>query len=106
MLASFTPASISSTINASEYLDLVVKFCLTFGIIAELPVLSALLSLSGILKSSLMVKQRKYVTVGIWIFAAVMTPPDVLSQTLVAIPLMLLYEVSILICWLIEKIRG
>ena len=80
-----------------EYLTLVMHFILAFGISFLLPVLLLLLNRAGIVSRAQLDKARSYVIVGIFIVAAVATPPDVVSQLMLALPLMVLFEVSLLL---------
>ncbi len=88
--------------KVSEYLDLVMKLIFAFGIAFELPVALTLLAKVGIISSKSMRKFRRYAYVGMFVIAAVLTPPDVLTQTGLAVPLILLYEVSILCARYVE----
>src|SRR5690606_15512521 len=88
--------------KVSEYLSLVMTLIFAFGIAFELPVLLTLLGKVGIATSAGLASKRKYAIVGMFIFAAVVTPPDVISQVGLAIPLILLYEVSI---WMVKGIE-
>lgn len=80
-----------------DFLDLVMHFVLAFGISFLLPVLLLLLNRAGLVTREQLTKARRYVIVGIFIVAAVATPPDVVSQLILAIPLMLLFEGSLLL---------
>jgi sec-independent protein translocase protein TatC len=80
-----------------DYLDLVMHFILAFGISFLLPVLLLLLNRAGIVTREQLTKARRYVIVGIFIIAAIATPPDVVSQLILAIPLMILFEGSLLL---------
>lgn len=80
-----------------EYLDLVMHFILAFGISFLLPVLLLLLNRAGLVTREQLTRARRYVIVGIFIVAAVATPPDVVSQLILAIPLILLFEGSLLL---------
>lgn len=80
-----------------DYLDLVMHFILAFGISFLLPVLLLLLNRAGLVTREQLTKARRYVIVGIFIVAAFATPPDVVSQLILAIPLMILFEGSLLL---------
>jgi len=77
------------------YLDLVMRFILAFGISFLLPVLMLLLNRAGLIDREQFAKSRRFVIVGIFVVAAVATPPDVVSQLILAIPLMILFEGSL-----------
>ena len=79
------------------YLSLVMQFILAFGISFLLPVLLLLLNTAGIVSRADLVAARRYVIVGITVIAAIVTPPDVVSQLMLAIPLWLLYESALLV---------
>jgi len=82
--------------RVSEYLDLVMKLIFAFGITFELPVLLTLLAKVGIISSKGLKKFRRYAYVGMFVIAAILAPPDVITQTGLAIPLIGLYEISII----------
>ncbi len=88
--------------KVSEYLSLVMKLIFAFGIAFQLPVLLTLLAKVGIVSSAALKKYRRYAYVGMFIVAAIITPPDVITQTGLAIPLILLYEVSIFTASMVE----
>ena len=81
--------------RVGEYLDLVMTLIFAFGVCFELPVLVTLLGRAGIVTVQSLVSARRYVIVGIFIVAAIMTPPDVISQLMLAFPMMALYDISI-----------
>ena len=75
----------------------------TGGIVFQLPVISVILNRLGIVSRSGMVEKRRYVFISILVFSAIITPPDPLSQILFTIPIMILYEMSILVVKIIGK---
>jgi sec-independent protein translocase protein TatC len=89
-----------------DYLDLVMHFILAFGISFLLPVLLLLLNRAGIVTREQLTGARRYVIVGIFIVAAIATPPDVVSQLILAIPLMILFEGSLLLMRPASKIAA
>lgn len=91
--------------KVSDYLTLVTTLLLAFGLCFQLPVVLTLLGLAGIVSSDLLREGRRYAIVGIFIVAAVVTPPDPISQTLLAMPIIALYEISIWCVKLIELRR-
>ncbi|WP_066555755.1 twin-arginine translocase subunit TatC [Croceicoccus bisphenolivorans] len=88
-----------------EYLSLVMQFILAFGASFQLPVLMLLLNRAGLVTRAQMVKARRYVIVGIVAVAAVITPPDVVSQLMLALPLLVLFEGSLLLMWFTDRKR-
>ena len=91
--------------KVSDYLNLVTALLLAFGLCFQLPVVMTLLGLAGIISSKVMAEGRRYAIVGVVVVAAVVTPPDPISQLMLAIPLVLLYEVSIWCVRLLELRR-
>lgn len=89
--------------RVGDYISLVMKLIFAFGLCFQLPVLLTLLVRAGIATADGLAKKRKYAIVGIVIVAAVVTPPDPISQISLSIPIILLYEVSILCARLVEK---
>ena len=88
--------------KVSEYLDLVMKLIFAFGVTFELPVLLTLLAKVGIVSSAGLRKFRRYAYVGMFVVAAILAPPDVITQTGLAIPLIALYEISIIAAKMVE----
>lgn len=89
--------------SAGDYLSLVMQFILAFGLTFLLPVLLLLLHRAGIVSRAQMVAARRYVIVGIFVIAAIVTPPDPGSQIVLAVPLWLLFEASLLLMRFQEK---
>jgi sec-independent protein translocase protein TatC len=90
-------AEVTNQINIRSYISTLTSVCLATGLVFELPIIAFFLTKIGLITPTFMRKYRKHAIVVIFIIAAIITPPDVFSQTLVAIPLLILYEVSILI---------
>jgi sec-independent protein translocase protein TatC len=88
--------------RVSEYLDLVMKLIFAFGITFQLPVALTLLAKVGITSSAQLKKFRRYAYVGMFVIAAILAPPDVITQTGLALPLIALYEISILCAGWVE----
>ena len=94
-LAAVTPEGVAMMTDISKYLDFVLVIFLAFGLSFELPVAVVVLVLLGVVSPAQLREARGYVVVGVFILAAVITPPDVVSQLLLAIPMCLLYELGI-----------
>lgn len=103
-LLSFTPPDMVSMISASDYLSVIMLFSFAMGGIFELPIVILILTKIGLVTPAFLVSKRKYAIVLVWIIAAIITPTvDPLTQSMVAIPLMLLYEISIIISKVVVK---
>lgn len=96
---------ITSSISVASYIDFVMGMLVVFGIVFEMPMLAFVLSKLGILTPPIMRKIRSYVIPTFFLLAAVITPPDVASQFMVAIPMIGLYEMSILISIVVSRRR-
>ena len=88
--------------KVGEYLDLVMKLVFAFGVAFQLPVALSLMAKVGIISSKSLKKARRYAYVGMFVIAAILAPPDVITQCGLAIPLILLYEVSIIAAKIVE----
>ena len=91
--------------KVSDYLSLVTTLLLAFGLCFQLPVVLSLLGMAGIVSSKMLSAGRRYAIVGVFVVAAVVTPPDPISQTCLALPIILLYEISIWCVRLMERSR-
>ena len=101
-----TQVQIHLTARVSEYLSLIMALILGFGICFQLPVLLTLLARAGIVTADGLKRYRRHAILGVFIVAAVLTPPDPISQISLAIPTILLYELSIYAVKLVEKKRA
>lgn len=99
------PQKLVPDINIEEYLDFVVKLLLGFGIAFELPTIAGFLAMVGLITHRALLRVWRYAFVGIFVVAAILTPPDVMSQLLMAIPLLALYGISIAVCFWITRRR-
>ena len=95
------PIQLEAKVN--EYLSLIMRLIFAFGISFQLPVLLSLLARVGFVDSNYLKKRRKYVVVIIFALAAILTPPDPITQIGLGIPLLILYELSILSVKIIER---
>ena len=93
------------TTKISDYLNLVTSLILAFGLCFQLPVVTTLLGMAGIISSKVMAEGRRYAIVAVVVLAAIVTPPDPISQLMLAVPLVLLYEISIWCVRIIELRR-
>ena len=95
------PIQLEAKVN--EYLSLIMRLILAFGVCFQLPVALTLMARVGLVSSEGLKKNRKYVMVGVFAIAAILTPPDPISQIGLGIPILLLYELSIIAVSFIEK---
>lgn len=91
----FATDAIVPMISVEEYLSFALKLLIAFGLVFEMPLFTFFLSKFGILSPAFMRRSRRYAILLIFVMAAVLTPPDVFSQCMMALPMLLLYEVSI-----------
>ncbi|MGZ5101190.1 MAG: twin-arginine translocase subunit TatC [Usitatibacter sp.] len=104
-IASFAPKSISVAPDIEAYFNFVLGMFLAFGLAFEVPVVVVVLVIAGIVRVDQLREWRGYVVVGIFVVAAVVTPPDVVSQIALAIPMCVLYEVGIIFGQAVERRR-
>ena len=90
------PEGVAVMTDITQYLDFVLSLFLGFGLVFEVPVAIVLLVWSGFVTPAVLASKRDYVVVGVFVVAAVMTPPDVVSQFAMAIPMYLLFEIGII----------
>lgn len=94
---------ITPMITASSYMSFVLGFLIPFGLVFEIPMVTYFLTMVGIITPDLLKKNRKYVLLVILILAALLTPPDIVSQLCLAAPMLLLYEIGIQISQFVYK---
>ncbi|WP_310061141.1 twin-arginine translocase subunit TatC [Lysobacter niastensis] len=103
-LAKITPAGVAMMTDINAYLDFVLVIFLAFGASFELPVALVILALLGWVTPQQLKESRGYAVVGVFVIAAVITPPDVVSQLMLAIPMCVLYEIGIIAAgWVARK---
>jgi sec-independent protein translocase protein TatC len=102
-LLKYASKSIRPMPDMNDYLSFSVRFLLTFGLVFEFPILLLILARIGAINAKMLGQKRRYAILLIFIFAFIISPPDIISQVLMALPLMGLYEVSILLCKIFEK---
>ena len=95
-LTLITPAGVSMMTDIGKYLDFVLTMFFAFGMCFEVPVAVVLLVALGVVNPDKLRRARRYVIVGAFVVAAVLSPPDVMSQILLAVPMILLYEIGVL----------
>ncbi len=100
-----TPDGVAVMTDISKYLDFVLTLFFAFGVAFEVPVATVLLVWTGVVTPDDLIAKRPYVIVGAFLVGAVLTPPDVLSQTMLAIPMWLLFEVGVYCSRLLLKYR-
>jgi sec-independent protein translocase protein TatC len=102
-LLKYASQSITPMPDMNEYLSFSVRFLLAFGLVFEFPILLLILARVGVINAKMLAQRRRYAILLIFILAFVISPPDMISQVLMALPLMGLYEVSILLCKVFGK---
>ncbi|MEK6590511.1 MAG: twin-arginine translocase subunit TatC [Nitrospinota bacterium] len=102
-LLSFAGSELKPMISVNNYISFIGKFIIAFGILFEFPVVIFFLSKIGIITPEVLSKNRRYAILGIFVISAILTPPDIFIMFLMAIPLIILYEISIIISRLFGK---
>jgi sec-independent protein translocase protein TatC len=102
-LVSYAGNRIEAMFKANDYFGFLLKLSLSFGLVFELPVISFVLAKMGVLTAGFLIKHIRYAIVIIFIVAAVLTPPDIFSQCILAAPLLVLYGLSILVAAVASK---
>ncbi|HVP56488.1 MAG TPA: twin-arginine translocase subunit TatC [bacterium] len=100
------PASVVATVRLGSYFSFVAKFCLTFGLVFQMPLVMALLAWLGLVPTRILKAGWRYAVVIILIIAAILTPPDVVSQTMMAVPMLLLYWLGYALAKAFERRAG
>ncbi|HWP57555.1 MAG TPA: twin-arginine translocase subunit TatC [Candidatus Acidoferrales bacterium] len=104
-LSRYQAIQVRPAIRIGEYLAFSSKLLIAFGVCFEMPVVAYFLARVGLIDHRSLLRHFRYAIIGIFILAAILTPPDVLSQTLLALPLTLLYGVSILTAYVAARFR-
>jgi len=100
---SVAPEGVVIATDISSYLDFVLKLFFAFGIAFEIPIAIILMCWTGITTPDNLRKKRPYVVVGAFVVGMLLTPPDIISQTMLAVPMLLLFEVGVIIASLYQK---
>ena len=103
--ASTAPKGVAMMTDINAYLDFVLVMFFAFGAAFEVPVAVVLLVLTGIVKLDKLTENRGYVLLGIFIFAALLTPPDAISQSILAVPMYLLYEGGLIMARILHRMK-
>lgn len=102
---SYTTPEVVAVLSIDDYLDFAGKMLMGFGLVFQLPLLIFIVSFLGIVNHTQLIAFRRYVIVINFVIAALITPPDVVSQLFVALPLVVLYELGILLSWMVGRKR-
>ncbi len=105
-ITSTAPEGVAVMTDINRYLDFVMTIFFAFGVAFEVPVATVILVLIGIVTPDAMAAKRPYIIVGAFVVGMLLTPPDVISQTLLAVPMWLLFEIGIFVSRLLLRRRG
>jgi sec-independent protein translocase protein TatC len=100
-----TPKGVEMNTDINSYLDFILTMFLAFGVAFEVPIVVVLLVLTGIVPLAKLKEQRGYVLIGIFIIAAILTPPDAVSQCIMAIPMYFLYEGGLVMAGVLSRMK-
>jgi sec-independent protein translocase protein TatC len=103
--ANTTPAGVTMMTDISNYLDFVLTMIFAFGVAFEVPIAVVLLVISGIVSLEKLRRARGFVLIGIFVIAAFLTPPDAISQSIMAVPMYLLYEGGLIMARILLRMR-
>lgn len=101
----FGTDSLTALISIGSYLSFVLGLVIPFSVVFQLPLIVAILTWIGILSPEFLTRSRKYTILIVFIVAAILTPPDIISQTMMAIPMLILYEFSVVLAKIIYRYR-
>jgi sec-independent protein translocase protein TatC len=105
-LARFSAGRMDAMFRTTEYLSFLIRISLAFGLVFELPVVSFILTRLGLLTPRFLVEKLRYAVIIMFILAAILTPPDIISQVFLAVPLLVLYGISILVSYIVVRRGG
>lgn len=105
-LARVVPQGVMLSPDISDYLDFTLKLLLVFGALFEIPIMMALLVSIGLVTRNQFIRWRSYAIVGAFVVGMLLAPPDVLSQTILAVPIWLLYEMGIMLTKFAKRVRN
>lgn len=100
------PTNVTVMTDISSYLDFVLKLFFAFGLAFEIPIAAVILIVAGVITPEGLASKRPYIIVGCFVIGMLMTPPDILSQALLAVPMWLLFEAGLLFGRLLNRRRG
>jgi len=105
VFVNFLPPGVQMMTDIKAYLDFVFSMFFAFGVAFEIPVAVVILSATGVVNPETLAEKRPYVIVGVFVIAAILTPPDVASQFLLAVPMLILFEVGLFVARLLHRRR-